>query len=116
MGGEPSVVVFDVPDMDCVSCAQRITDRLQQIEGIDKIEPRVVAKDLRIEFDPTRVVEATIAEAVRSLGYTVVGGGREHEPRAASPALGTWISIAAAFSFCNARCCLIMSGLMPPYF
>jgi len=92
---ETRAVVFGVPDMDCVSCARRISDRLEELEGIGKVEARVVSKDLRIEFDPKRIAEGRIAQAVRSLGYTVVVDGRD---RQASPGLsqpGIWRGKAA---------------------
>lgn len=93
--GRAGVAVFSVPDMDCVTCAQRITDRLGQIEGIDRVEPRVVSKDLRVEFDPTRVAEENIAQAVRSLGYTVLGDGGQQEITSPPSATGLWTSLAA---------------------
>ncbi len=71
-----SELKFDVPDMDCASCAQRISERLHKLEGIQQAEPRIISKDLRVRFDPQRVQEDEIVEAVRSLGYTVKRDGQ----------------------------------------
>jgi Cd2+/Zn2+-exporting ATPase len=70
-------LVLEVPDMDCVTCARRISDRLERLDGVKRAESRIVSKDVRVEFDPQRTAVATIAEAVRSLGYTVEEIGRE---------------------------------------
>ena len=70
-------LVLGVPDMDCASCARRISDRLEKLDGVERVETRVVSKDLRVEFDPGRMGEATIADTVRSLGYKVTQDGRE---------------------------------------
>ncbi|UCC71149.1 MAG: cadmium-translocating P-type ATPase [Gemmatimonadota bacterium] len=68
-------LVLGVPDMDCASCAQRIASRLEQLEGVERVEARIVAKDLRVYFDPSLTGEQLIADAVRSLGYTVERDG-----------------------------------------
>jgi Cd2+/Zn2+-exporting ATPase len=72
-------LIFGVPDMDCASCAQRISARLARLDGVEAVEPRVILKDVRVRFDPSRTAEDVIAEAVRSLGYTVQRDGRELE-------------------------------------
>ncbi len=84
------IVVFGVPDMDCISCARRISDRLERLEGVEHVDARVVAKDLRIRYDPTRTDEGSIAETVRSLGYSVVGDGRERGLKLAPARPGAW--------------------------
>lgn len=89
------VVVFGVPDMDCVSCARRISDRLEQLDGVENVEARVVSKDLRIEFDPRRMGDGTIARTIRSLGYTVVGEGSEGSPPLTSSGPRVWNDPAA---------------------
>lgn len=70
-------LVLEVPDMDCITCARRISDRLERLDGVKRAESRIVSKDVRVEFDPQHTAVASIAEAVRSLGYTVEEIGRE---------------------------------------
>ena len=93
------IVVFGVPDMDCVSCARRISDRLERLEGVEHVDARVVAKDLRIRYDPTRTDEGSIAETVRSLGYTVVGDGRERDLKLAPAPPDVWKGRAAVRTY-----------------
>ena len=76
-------LLLEVPDMDCASCAQRIAERLEKLDGVQTVDARVVAKDVRIRFDPDLLAEGTIEDAVRSLGYTVERDG--HEGRSARP-------------------------------
>ncbi len=87
--GASFTLVLGVPDMDCASCAQRISASLSKLNGVEKVDARVVAKDLRIDFDPGLLGEQTIEEAIRSLGYTVERDGRR---RGATPhrSQSTW--------------------------
>ncbi len=82
--GASNQLVLGVPDMDCANCARRISERLQKLEGVSRVDTRIVAKDVRVEFDPDRTVEDAIEDAVRSLGYTVERDGRDAatEPQA----------------------------------
>ncbi len=70
-------LVFGVPDMDCASCALRISGSLERMSGVEQVETRIVTKDLRVRFDPSVLEEERIADAVRSLGYTVESDGAE---------------------------------------
>jgi Cd2+/Zn2+-exporting ATPase len=62
--------------MDCAGCARRISDRLEKLEGVQRVEVRVVSRDVRVEFDPALMGDLAIEEAIRSLGYTVERDGR----------------------------------------
>ncbi len=91
-------LTFGVPDMDCVTCAHRISDTLEKLQGVERVEPRIVSKDVRVTFDPARTQEDAIVSAVRSLGYTVKRDGREGEARRVSGA-SVWKSRAAARTY-----------------
>ncbi len=88
-GSSQCELVFGVPDMDCASCAQRISNRLERLEGVEAVEPRVLMKDVRVRYDPSVTAEEAIADAVRSLGYTVQRDGRDREVGLA-PRRGVW--------------------------
>lgn len=72
--GEAEELVLAVPDMDCASCARRISDRLEGLTGVERVEPRILSKDVRVRFDPAQAGAGSIAEAIRSLGYTIDHG------------------------------------------
>ncbi len=65
------VTVLSVPNMDCASCAQRITTRLERLVGVEKVLPSIVKKDVRIEYDSRVVRERAISEAIEELGYKI---------------------------------------------
>jgi Cd2+/Zn2+-exporting ATPase len=73
-GGEVEELVLAVPDMDCASCARRISDRLEGLTGVEHVEPRILTKDVRVRFDPAQAGRGSIADAIRSLGYTIEHG------------------------------------------
>ncbi len=79
-------LTFEVPDMDCVTCARRISDSLNGMPGVRRVEPRIVSKDVRVEFDPERTDPEAIASAVRDLGYTVKRDRDRSETRRVSGA------------------------------
>ncbi|WP_126662945.1 heavy metal translocating P-type ATPase [Haloterrigena salifodinae] len=66
-----------VPDMDCPSCAGKVTNSVERLEGIDAIDARVTSGRLVVEFDPTRTDEDAIRERVRAAGYEIVGAASE---------------------------------------
>ncbi len=99
-GGQTSCqLVLAVPDMDCASCAQRIASRLERLEGVERVDARIVSKDVRVRFDPDRLGADIIAKAVRSLGYTVERDGEEPGAGAWSDRSSVWRSRAALCTY-----------------
>jgi Cd2+/Zn2+-exporting ATPase len=92
-------LVLGVPDMDCASCARRISGRLEKLSGVQKVEARIVTKDLRVEFDPELMAEDTIEQAVRSLGYTVERDDSAREPESAADRASVWKGREARLSY-----------------
>ncbi|WP_339104507.1 heavy metal translocating P-type ATPase [Haloterrigena salinisoli] len=66
-----------VPEMDCPSCAGKVTNSVERLEGIDGIDARVTSGRLVVEYDPTRTDEDEIRERVRAAGYEIVGAESE---------------------------------------
>ncbi|MXV63969.1 cadmium-translocating P-type ATPase [Natronorubrum sp. JWXQ-INN-674] len=62
---------FRVPEMDCPSCAGKVTNSVERLEGIDDLDARVTSGRLVVEYDPTRTSEAEIRERVHAAGYEV---------------------------------------------
>ncbi len=78
-------LVLAVPDMDCASCARRISDRLEKLDGVSRVDASIVAKGVKVMYDPKRTAESRIEAAVRALGYTVERDGREIASRRERP-------------------------------
>jgi copper chaperone len=60
---------FDVPKIHCEGCVQTVTAAVRQLPGVEKVEASAVTKRVLVEFDPRRVDEARIREALRAAGY-----------------------------------------------
>lgn len=59
-------------DMHCQKCADRITQRLEQIAGVDSLGAHVDKQYFFIRYDANRTCKATITEALGELGFTPV--------------------------------------------
>ncbi|MFU8869684.1 heavy metal translocating P-type ATPase [Natronococcus sp.] len=66
-----------VPEMDCPSCATKVRNSVERLDGIDEIDPRVTSGRLVVAYDPTRADEAAIRERVRAAGYAVEDAASE---------------------------------------
>ena len=62
---------LSVPEMDCPSCAGKVTNSVETLEGIDGLEARVTSGKLIVEYDPDVTSEAAVRERVEAAGYTV---------------------------------------------
>ncbi|MFC7098308.1 heavy metal translocating P-type ATPase [Halobaculum marinum] len=79
-------VTLTVPDMDCASCAGKVTGALERVDGVRDIDTRPTTGDVVLRFDPDATTLAALVSAVESAGYEVVstsldedgdGGGDE---------------------------------------
>lgn len=59
-------------DMHCQKCADRIMQRLNQLEGIDSLAPHLDKHYMFIRYDANRTTKADIRNAINRLGYTPV--------------------------------------------
>ncbi|WP_247000048.1 heavy metal translocating P-type ATPase [Halosolutus gelatinilyticus] len=60
-----------VPEMDCPSCAGKVTNSVERLDGIDDIDAQVTSGRLVVAYDPTRASEAEIRDRVRAAGYAI---------------------------------------------
>ncbi|WP_227354679.1 heavy metal translocating P-type ATPase [Haladaptatus salinisoli] len=96
-------VRFDVPTMDCASCAGKIENALDTVEGLRERETLPTTGTVIVTYDAERTSRADLVAAIESAGYEVEetgteadGGGFDGESSAKavwlSPrALKTWI-------------------------
>ena len=68
---------FAVPEMDCPSCAGKVTNSVETLEGIERLEARVTSGTLVVEYDPDATSEAAVRERVEAAGYAVESGTSE---------------------------------------
>ena len=61
-----------VEDMHCQNCADRIMQRLSQLEGVDSIAPHVDKQYVFIRYDANKTTKAVIREILQGMGFTPV--------------------------------------------
>lgn len=61
---------FKIEGMDCVSCALNIDMELEELQGVKSTNTNYAKSELEIEFDPEKVDEKLILEAIKKLGFT----------------------------------------------
>jgi len=71
--GEENVAVVETeltaPGMVCEGCAQKITQGLMALEGVQKVLPDVSAKRVHVLHDPNRTSEERLRNSLKKLGY-----------------------------------------------
>lgn len=63
---------FLVPNMVCEGCAEKIVGALASIHGVREVRPRVPQKCIRVRYEPEKVREQQLKEALGKIGFTVL--------------------------------------------
>ncbi|WP_369685610.1 heavy metal translocating P-type ATPase [Salinibaculum rarum] len=64
-----------VPEMDCPSCAGKVDKSLTRVDGVLDATLQPTTGTAAVTYDPDRVSEAAIVEAIEGAGYEVVREG-----------------------------------------
>ena len=86
---------FDVPGMDCASCAGKIESALDGVEGIVERETLPTTGTVIVTFDPERTSHGDLVAAVEGAGYEVEEAGTdggEDDPVEESRVREVWLS------------------------
>ncbi|WP_323171480.1 heavy metal translocating P-type ATPase [Natrialba sp. PRR66] len=75
--GTDQTLEVRVPEMDCPSCAGKVTKSVERLDGIDDIDPRVTSGRLLVRYDPARTSESEIRDRVRAAGYQIADEGSD---------------------------------------
>ena len=70
--GPLAEVEFAVPNMVCEGCAAKISDALRSVSGVREVKPKVPQKHVVVHYEPEKVKERELREAVGRAGYTAV--------------------------------------------
>ncbi|MFB6211447.1 MAG: heavy metal translocating P-type ATPase [Halobacteriales archaeon] len=65
-------VSFDVPEMDCPSCAGKIETALAGVQGVTAYETHPTTGTVSVTYD-TATTRTTVIDAIESAGYAVTG-------------------------------------------
>ncbi|QLC35436.1 cation-translocating P-type ATPase (plasmid) [Halarchaeum sp. CBA1220] len=99
-------VRLTVPEMDCPSCAQKVDKSLQRVDGVVDATLQPTTGTATVTYDPDRLSEDDVVQAIENAGYEVVNrgddtedtGGMEIAPPSevwtSSRAIKTWIGAA----------------------
>ncbi len=68
---KPKSTSFSVPEMDCPSCASKITTSVEQLSGIKAIDPEVTTGTVHVEYNSSQTDTETIGERIEAAGYTI---------------------------------------------
>ncbi|SEV96814.1 heavy metal translocating P-type ATPase [Natrinema salifodinae] len=74
---ETRTLELRVPEMDCPSCAGKVTNSVERLAGIDALDARATSGRLVVEYDPTQTSDQAIRERVRAAGYGIDSGDAE---------------------------------------
>src|SRR6056297_3615712 len=69
--GDSAVSQFDVPEMDCPSCAEKVAGSIETLGGVETIDPQVTTGTVTVTYDADTTDSAAIAERIRAAGYAV---------------------------------------------
>jgi Cu+-exporting ATPase len=71
-GGPLAEVEFAVSNMVCEGCAGKISAALEAVPGVREVKEKVPQKHVVVHYEPEKVKEAELREAVARAGYTAV--------------------------------------------
>jgi len=105
-------VRFTVPGMDCSSCAGTVDSALSGIDGVSSVDPAAATGRVAVVYDPERVAESTLIDAIEAAGYEVTSSGRNGVAESrriwtSTRALKTW----ASGLFLFAGLALVVAGI-----
>ena len=69
IGLNSAQLAVSIPTMDCPACALGIQGELNKIEGIENAQITYENKKAIIAYDPKKINEQTILEAIKSTGF-----------------------------------------------
>lgn len=63
-------LVLKVPQMNCSHCVSKITNFLQEVQGVKEIECLLVSKEVKVTFE-SPASDKQIIEAIEDCGFEV---------------------------------------------
>lgn len=61
-----------IPNMVCEGCAQKIRTALTVLPGVREVKPKVHQKHVSVRYEPAKIQEGQLKEAVEKAGFTAV--------------------------------------------
>jgi copper chaperone CopZ len=64
-----ATAIYIAPAIHCDGCAASIKRVLGRLPGVEKVEVEVAEKQVKVQFDPSQVSEATIRTRLEMAGF-----------------------------------------------
>jgi len=68
---EQESVTLSVPEMDCASCAGKVTGALEAVDGVRDLDTHPTTGRVHLGFDPDATTLSSVVAAVEAAGYEV---------------------------------------------
>ena len=69
--GDATAATYTVPEMDCPSCAEKVTTSIRELDGIERVDTRPTTGQVQVAYDEDRTDRESIADRVEAAGYAV---------------------------------------------
>lgn len=63
---------FKVPNMVCEGCAQKITSEVTKLPGVKGVKPKVMQKQVVVNYEGDKVAQNQIKEAINKSGFNAI--------------------------------------------
>ena len=63
---------FKISNMVCEGCAEKITTALKTLPGVKEVKPKVMQKQVHVNYYPDQVKQAELKKVIENTGYNVV--------------------------------------------
>ena len=70
--GPLAEVEFAVPNMVCEGCAEKVSSALRAVPGVRDVKPKVSQKHVYVRYEPQKVKEPQLKEAMACSGFVAV--------------------------------------------
>jgi len=88
---DEGAVRLSVPDMDCASCAGKVTSALDRAQGVTGVDAHPTTGKVDVDYDPDATDIPSMAAAVEDAGYEVTGTDADGDDDVDERS-GTWTS------------------------
>jgi copper chaperone CopZ len=66
-----ATTVLNVPDISCEHCERTITNALQPVDGVSAVRVDIGAKQVRVDYDPSRTSVERMQQILSEEDYPV---------------------------------------------
>jgi Cd2+/Zn2+-exporting ATPase len=92
---DEETATFDVPEMDCASCAGKVESALRAVDGVGDVETHPTLGEVGVSYDPEVASRGRLVAAIEGAGYDVVDddadAGASREVWTSPRGVKTWI-------------------------